>query len=391
MLLDTGAANTWLMGSDCPSKACLMHNTFDPSTSKTWKSDKHEFSILYGTGHLTGYVGQDTASFAGLTLDLSFGLANYTHDDFRHFAFDGILGLATGTSSTGVFLQNLRNAKLLDSLVFGISLNRDSDGVNDGQVTFGGVDKTKFTGDISYTSVPPDQTAKGVWAIPMDGLSINSKPAGITPQLAYIDTGTSFIFAPPKDLEAVFKLVPGASAYDSGGGYVAYQVPCDTKTSIDVSFSGVTYSIPAQDWVARNNETSCVSRVYGYSVNNNTWLLGDAFLKNVYSVFDADKMRIGFAAKPPPPPKPTSTTGSAAASGTAGAGTVTSLAGDGGAHPVMPGFSSQETGQAGAAKQTATGQAPAAQTQVAGGSVVGSGGKMGLAVGAVGVVVALLG
>ncbi|KAK3903855.1 acid protease [Staphylotrichum tortipilum] len=328
MLLDTGAANTWLMGSDCPSEACLMHNTFDPSTSKSWKSDKHEFSILYGTGHLTGYVGQDTASFAGLTLDLSFGLANYTHNDFRHFAFDGILGLATGTSSTGVFLQKLRDAKLVDSLIFSISLNRDSDGVNDGQVTFGAVDKSKFTGDISYTDVPPDQKAKGVWAIPMGGLSINGKSAGITPQLAYIDTGTSFIFAPPKDLEAVFKLVPGSTAYDSGGGYVTYQVPCDTKTPIEVAFSGVTYQIPAQDWVARNNETSCVSRVYGYAVNNNTWLLGDTFLKNVYSVFDADKLRIGFAAKPPPPPKPTSTAGGAAASATALAG---GTPGDGGA------------------------------------------------------------
>ncbi|KAK4242079.1 hypothetical protein C8A03DRAFT_40502 [Achaetomium macrosporum] len=363
MLLDTGAANSWLMGSDCQSDACKLHTTFDPSSSKTWRTDKKGFSIAYGSGDLTGIVGQDKASLAGLNFDFSFGVANYTHNDFKHFAFDGILGLAMSSSVTGTFLQTLKANKVLSSLIVGISLNRDSDGTNDGQVTFGGVDKAKYTGEISYTNIQSPEKEAGEWAIPMDGVGFNGKSVNIGSAMAYIDTGTSFVFAPPDDLVDLFKLIPGSSSYENAG-YVEYQIPCDTNLPIHVTFSGVDYEISAADWVVRKDEKSCISRIYGYEIKSGTWLLGDTFLKNVYSVFDADKMRIGFASKPAPPPKPTSTSVTASASATASATTlvtaVTSLASDGSAHPQMPGFSGQETPAAGTARTT-TGAA-AAQT-----------------------------
>lgn len=370
MLLDTGAANTWLMGSGCQSEACKLHNVLDPSSSKTWKTDKKPFSITYGTGDLTGVVGQDSASFAGMTFDLAFGLANYTHEQFTHFAFDGILGLAMGASDTGTFLPMLKANKVLDSLIFSVSLNRDSDGRNDGQVTFGGIDKAKYTGDITYTDVPSPDKEKGEWNIPMGDPSFNGKSAGLTGRLAAIDTGTSFIFAPPEDLAALFKNVPGASSYQNGD-YIEYKVPCDTKQPINIPFSGATFGISAADWVAGSGD-HCISRIYGYTVKNNTWLLGDAFLKNVYSVFDADKMRIGFAAKPAPPPK--STTAVATGAATTLAGAPTAAAGDGSARPIMPGFSGEETSPPGVI-ETATSPAP---TKDSAGSRMGGGSNFGV-------------
>ncbi|AEO71657.1 7c19c3c8-7c8f-41d9-9482-bed2de39df57 [Thermothielavioides terrestris] len=364
MLLDSGAANSWLMGSDCQSAACKIHNTFDPSSSKTWQTDKKAFSISYGSGDLTGIVGQDKASLAGLNVvNFSFGLANYTHDDFTHFAFDGILGLAMSASATGTFLQTLKADKLLSSLVIGLSLNRDSDGTNDGQVTFGGVDAAKYTGDISYTDIQSPEKEAGEWAIPFGGVGFNGKSATITSTIAYIDSGTSFVFAPPDDLAALFKLVPGASSFESGG-YVEYQIPCDTKLPISVTFSGVSYDISPEDWVVKINDTSCISRIYGYEIKKGAWLLGDTFLKNVYTVLDGDKMRIGFASKPAPPPKTTTT--SAVASGTTLPSAVTSLASDGSAHPGMPGFSGQDTPAAGMTQPAPT--AAAAQTPSSPGS-----------------------
>lgn len=364
MLLDTGAANTWLMGSNCESDACKMHNTFDPSSSKSWQKTKDELEINYGTGSLTGVVGHDKASFAGLTPDLSFGLANYTHDDFKHFAFDGILGLGMGDSITGTFLQELKAQKVLDSLVLGISFNRASDGTNDGQVTFGGVDKAKYTGEISYHTIGTEQKEKGEWAVTMDDPSFDGKSAGIGSKLAYIDTGTSFIFAPPAELGPLFNLVPGSSSYKNGD-YTEYQVPCDTKLPIVLSFSGVKYEIPAQDWVSRKNETHCISNLYGprVNINNGAWLVGDTFLKNVYSVFDADEMRVGFAEKAPPP-KPTNVAASASATVPAPvkATAVTPTAGEDSAHPVMPGFTGGETAAPGSS-HTTTSEPAAAHTQ----------------------------
>ncbi|KAK4167346.1 aspartic peptidase domain-containing protein [Cladorrhinum sp. PSN259] len=313
MLLDTGAANSWIMGSECKEDACLMHNMFDASGSKTWQTSNADFSISYGTGSLTGVVGNDTAIFAGRTFDLQFGVANHTAEDFKHFAFDGILGLAMSNSVTGTFMLSLKQKKVFENNMFGISLNRDSDGVNDGQVTFGGVDKAKYTGEITYTNVPEAEKKRGEWTIPMDGAGANGKSANIAGRIAAIDTGTSMIFAPPEDTEAIFKNIPG-SVTNSSKGYREYVVPCDTKMPIELTFSGVTYEISSKDWLGPEFENECRARIYGYTLSPNTWLIGDVFLKNVYSVFDGDKMRIGFAKKAASAPKPTPSTTSGAGS-----------------------------------------------------------------------------
>ncbi|KAL1838969.1 hypothetical protein VTJ49DRAFT_2014 [Mycothermus thermophilus] len=364
MLLDTGAANTWMMGAKCQSAACKLHDTYDASASKTWKTTADFFGIQYGSGNVSGSVGTDAVSFAGLTVpEMSFGLASHVNDSFKHFAFDGILGLGMGDSVTGGnFLGHLKSQKVLDSLVLGIALNRGSDGINDGQVTFGGVDHAKYTGEITYSTIAPPQQAKGEWAIIMDGVSFNGKSAGSTDMLAYIDTGTSFIFAPPADLDELFKLVPGASSYDNNR-YREYEVPCDTTTPIVLTFAGVPYEILPADWIMRKND-KCVSNLYGWEVRPGTgsWLLGDTFLKNVYSVFDADKKRIGFAHRAQHPDTPTGS--SSAVSST----TTSTLAGDDSSHPVMPGSTSE---QATGAAQATTAGATAAQVNV--GSRVGDG------------------
>jgi hypothetical protein len=51
----------------------------------------------------------------------------------------------------------------------------------------------------------------------------------------------------------------------------------------------------------------CISNIYGHEVVQDAWLLGDLFLKNVYTVFDAEEKRIGFAEKAPLPTKADST------------------------------------------------------------------------------------
>ncbi|KAL2265690.1 hypothetical protein VTJ83DRAFT_6790 [Remersonia thermophila] len=364
MLLDTGAANTWMMGAKCQSAACGLHDTFDESASTTWRKTADFFGIQYGSGNVSGFVGTDTASFAGLTIrELTFGLASHVNDSFKHFAFDGILGLGMGDSVTGGnFLSHLKNNKILDSLVLGISLNRGSDGVNDGQITFGGVDPAKFTGEITYSDIAPPQRAKGEWAITMDGASYDGKGAGSTNVLAYIDTGTSFIFAPPADLDELFKHVPGSSSYDNKR-YREYQVPCNTTTPIVLTFAGESYEISPADWILPKGD-KCVGNLYGWEVRPGTgsWLLGDTFLKNVYSVYDADKKRIGFARKAETLGKPTSSSSSESSHPTS------TLAGDDSTHPVMPGSTSGEA--SGTAQATTAGPAAA---QVNSGSRMGPG------------------
>lgn len=288
MLLDSGAGTTWVMGSSCQTPACTMHSRFGPSDSTSLVASTKTFSIAYGSGKVVGSLASDTLSVAGMKATMSFGVADTTSDDFEHFPFDGILGLSMAKGATDNFLDMVKSEKLIGANMFAVSLNRNSDGPNNGEITFGATNPAKFTGDISYTPVSSD--AHGDWAIPLDDFEFDGNKAGITGKLAYIDTGTSYVFGPSSDVAALHKQIPGAK---SGDG-VTYTVPCDNNKPITVIFSGVKYAISAKEWHSGpNGNGDCTSNIYGHEVVKGQWLLGDLFLKNVYAVFDMDQTRIG--------------------------------------------------------------------------------------------------
>ena len=286
MLVDTGAGSSWVMGSKCTDKACGMHTLFGAGDSTSAKVESKTFSISYGSGTVQGTLATDTISVAGITLPYQFGLATKTSDDFTHFAFDGILGLSMSQGANDNFLKSLADAKKLDHNLFGIYLNRAADGTNTGEIMFGSPNQDKYKGDITYTSVGSND---GDWAIQIDDMSYNGKKSSAGGVLSYIDTGTSFIFGPQDLVKKLHSVIPGASSSDG----VTYYVPCDSK-SVTLTFSGVDFDISPKDWISPKDDSGkCTSNVYGHEVVSGAWLLGDTFLKNVYSVFDKDQKRVG--------------------------------------------------------------------------------------------------
>jgi hypothetical protein len=291
MLMDTGASSTWVMGSDCTSAACKIHNTFGESDSKTLKSLSDDFSIGYGTGEVSGTWASDSLSFAGLQLTLNFGIANTTSDDFTNFPFDGIMGLATNAGDYPPAFAAMTDAKILKANLFGVNLDRRADGTHDGEINWGVIDVSKFTGAVGYNPLSVDD---GGWGIKGDGASVGGKQSGISTAAAYIDTGTSYVFIPEADALALHSLIPGATRATDGGP--SWQIPCDTTSDIEFVFNGISYGIPSVDWVGGKNGLSdlCTSNIYaGEPVGAGNWLLGDTFMKNVYTIFDLDQKRIG--------------------------------------------------------------------------------------------------
>jgi hypothetical protein len=289
MLLDTGAGTTWVMGSDCKTSACSIHTPYGPADSKTYQPDAKTFSISYGSGKVAGSLATDTVTLAGVKVDMKFGVASTTSDDFDHFPFDGILGLSMAQGTTDNFLQTLKAKKSLSANVFGVSISRNSDGPNTGEVSFGAVNPAKYTGEITYTAVSTQ--ANGDWAIPLDDILFDGKKTGSTGRLAYVDTGTTYVFGPPADVAKLHAQIPGAKSADGG---ITYTVPCANAKPLEVSFSGVSYSISAKDWLPGGGGSGdCTSNIYGHEVVKDAWLFGDVFLKNVYAVFDMDQNRIG--------------------------------------------------------------------------------------------------
>jgi hypothetical protein len=310
LLLDTGAGTTWVMGPSCTSAPCKTHNSFGAGDSDTFKLLPQSFGISYGSGSVSGDMATDTLSIAGIKLTANFGIANQTTDDFTSFPIDGILGLSQAKGPAPTFMETVVAQKVLKANIFGVSISRSSDGVNNGVINFGAPDSSQFTGSLSYS--PVITNSEGDWAIQMDDVGFGDASAGVGSKSAYIDTGTSFIFAPDADCKKFHDIVPGAQSTDG----TTYTVPCTTTTPLTITFGSNTYTISPKDWVAPMANGACTSNVYGHEVVEGAWLLGDTYLKNVYTVFDVDQNRVGkgflhtggsiidtetgFAAKPAP-------------------------------------------------------------------------------------------
>jgi cathepsin D len=291
MLIDSGSANTWVFGSDCTTHACTKHDTLGKADSDTLNVTSTEWRVSYGTGDVGGVVAMDRFAFAGYEVDLGFGLASNASDDFLTYPMDGILGLGRASSNrlgTPTMMDVMANQKLLKANIFGVHLSRSVDGTTDGQITFGAPDSSKFTGELSYTDgVSPD----GLWEIPADGAGVNGASLGLTGKTAIVDTGTSYILMPLPDAKALHAKLPGS--LNNGESFT---IPCGTSLMVQFTFSGVTYDVLPKDYVGKPDKTgkNCASNIVGHqSFGPNTWLLGDVFLKNVYTVFDFDKDRIG--------------------------------------------------------------------------------------------------
>ncbi|KAJ5438859.1 Aspartic-type endopeptidase ctsD [Penicillium daleae] len=288
LALDTGSPSSWVFSSSCTDKVCTTHHTFDKSASSSYVSSSSAFSVGYGSGMVEGDLGQDVFNIAGMDVTFTFGTATFANDTFSSYPIDGILGL--GRSQTGgwtipSFMDIVAKDKYITSNIVGFSLSRASDDKKDGEVNFGTVDTTKFDGNISYTSTNSD-----AWTIPMDDAYVNGQATNLTGKSATIDTGTTYILIPPADAQTLFAQIPGST--QSGENYI---IPCNSTATLELSFSGIKYSILPDDYIGASSTGGCVSTIVGHqSSGANDWLVGDVFLKNVYSVFDFDNGQIGF-------------------------------------------------------------------------------------------------
>ena len=145
MIFDTGSANLWV-----PNKKPFLtkHSLYDHTKSSTYKANGSTFSILYGSGPVSGYYSRDTFSvdtmqvpdylFAEVNSTKGLGIAYYLAK------FDGILGLGWGAISVdhvATPLEGLITAGALTTESFAFYLGNQSAG----ELTFGGTDPKHYT------------------------------------------------------------------------------------------------------------------------------------------------------------------------------------------------------------------------------------------------------
>jgi hypothetical protein len=112
-------------------------------------------------------------------------------------SFDGLMGLAqSGLSTQGVPtpIESLAIAGLVPEAITSFKISRLADQKNDGEITFGGLDPTKF--DAATKVTVPNVSALGFWEGAVDSITVNGQDSGLQNRTAILDTGTTLIIAP---------------------------------------------------------------------------------------------------------------------------------------------------------------------------------------------------
>lgn len=297
VVLDTGSSNLWVPLKDCTSLACFLHAKYDHDESSTYKANGSEFAIQYGSGSLEGYVSQDTLSIGDLVIPNQ-GFAEATSEPGLAFAFgkfDGILGLGYNTIAVNQIVPPIYNAidqGLLDEPVFAFYLGDNSkDEGNGGLATFGGIDESQFSGKITWLPV----RRKAYWEVSFDGIGLGDEYAELTSTGAAIDTGTSLITL-PSSLAEIINAKIGATKSWSG----QYQIECEKRDSLPdltLTFGGYNFTLSPYDYTLEISG-SCISVFTPMDFPKpigDLAIIGDAFLRKYYSIYDLKKDAVGLA------------------------------------------------------------------------------------------------
>ncbi|KAG9327908.1 hypothetical protein JZ751_018378, partial [Albula glossodonta] len=277
------------------------HTRFNPQQSSTFSGSRQSIYLPYGAGSLYAVLGYDTVNVAGITVtNQEFGLSTQEPSQpFGSAVFDGILGLAYPPLASGgatPVMDMMMQENLLQYNLFAFYLSRDAQ--QGSELTFGGVDNTKYQGQIHWTPV----TSETYWQIGIDGFSVNNQETGWCSQgcQAIVDTGTSMLTCPQQFLGYLMR---GIGAQQSQ--YGEYMVDCSQMNNLPTLYfniNGVNLPLPPSAYIMVQNQGGyqyCmvgISPTYLPSQNGQPlWILGDVFLREYYSVYDRANNNVGFA------------------------------------------------------------------------------------------------
>ncbi|SPC67550.1 related to aspartic protease [Ustilago sp. UG-2017b] len=290
VVLDTGSADLW-----------ISSQYYQPSQSSSFNNRSTPFDIQYGSGEVAGYQATDTFSLSGTTVqDLNFAVATQVSSGLTSSNMEGIMGMGfQRLASSGE--PPFWIAAGVDTFSFYLeraSLSSSDSTQPGGVFTLGGTNSSLYQGDVSYNPLIEEL----YWMVRLGGIGTRDSDVTLNSLTrAAIDTGTTLIGGPDSVVQSLYAQIPGSQS--QGNGY--YSFPCRTSVGATMTFNGIQYSIPDSDFIAGTLDSSgsqCLGAFFGLGSSSQTdlqWIVGDAFLKNVYSIFttngNGNGAAVGFA------------------------------------------------------------------------------------------------
>jgi len=308
LLIDTGSSNTW----------CGANTKFEPNSSV--ESTRNTVNVSYGSGSFSGteYTGPVVlgGSSSGLSIpSQSFGVAS-TSTGFSDT--DGILGIGpvdltsgtvSGTSEVPTVTDNLFNDGTIATESIGISYNPTTgNDIANGELTFGGVDESKITGDVTFVPITSTSPASNYWGIDQtitygsSGTSILDSTAGI------VDTGTTLLLIATSAFQA-YQKATGATLDQTTGLLKLSSSEFSNLDSLFFQIGDTSFELTAnaQIWPRSMNSAlggdadsiylivSDLGSDFGSGLD---FINGFGWLQRFYTVFDTTNSQVGVATTP---------------------------------------------------------------------------------------------
>ncbi|KAA1474873.1 acid protease [Dentipellis sp. KUC8613] len=307
VILDTGSSDLWVVSSNCTGIDCSGVAKYNATSSLSLSS--YNFKLAYLIGTVSGSIGFETITLGSYQITAQvFAIANETRGlNLSSAGNSGIMGLSFPLSAA---IPATAGKTILENMFayfddahrfFAFRLGRSSD---DSTFSFGQLDSLlsnstdDFTRTAVYTGTGRHSTLD-YWKLPLHAITLNSStsissftasrvPGSPTP-IAVLDTGTTFILGPTKDVDAFWAAVGASRKLDSGQwevqctravavGFVLGDEHTKREYVIDPEDVSLAEGSPEEGWCTGGIQASD-------GVNSGDWILGDAFLRvgsNVY-------------------------------------------------------------------------------------------------------------
>ncbi|XP_069691370.1 renin-like [Periplaneta americana] len=314
--LDTGSSTLVLPSAKCDS-------CFGAAKFQCQKESNHTANVTYVLGEGFGRFCEDEVWFAGLKVAHQQMLLFEEKDKIlQSYDTDGVVGLRFTSDALSVrflsevypfvpvkvtyaptpLIKNIQMQGLVERTAFAFHFTKDG-----GEFTLGGSDRTHYVGNLAYADIIPFQT---LWSVRLDGFHIGSTNAGNCDNehcSAVIDSGSSFIWAPDSLQNTIFltlhSMVPGlinvhfrqrnriGVRFYVLGNQVRFLQP------LHITIAGRNFTLQPEDYISPSNINGRkdLYRVEIVLYPIKSWTLGMTFMRKVFTEFDVDKRRIGFA------------------------------------------------------------------------------------------------
>jgi hypothetical protein len=291
MIFDTGAsslaARSTLIAPNGPA-----YNPNDSSTATLVPGET--YTNKYKSGHVGhGVVYNDTVSVGNLKLRMAFEVATSNNEDGSpssdsdqggDFGMDFAAGgMSNKPDPVPTFLEAAKSK--LDQYLFTIDYDYAA---QQGNVDFGFIDQSRYTGDIGYLPA----NGNGYWNVTFTGFAVGTGALQTHPWNTIIDSGTAGTHVPPYVVKAYCAQVDGG-VYDSDA--LNCQYPCSGSLPRFVLGVGSHNAvIPGSYLKAASGSGTCVSKLGGAT---GMLVFGQSFIQAQFLVFDHGNKRVGFANK----------------------------------------------------------------------------------------------